>query len=307
MGKRWTLVILALVVFVLTSVGASAAGVFIVSRAGVTPYNGAMAGFMQVAYANQLPGFDPKSIQLQGTSADDAALSALKAKLPTLIFTVGSYATKKVRAAIPDVWIVYAMVYYPDLEGFTADPKMVGIGSLGSPKDLNEMVKAFRRRAKRLYILHSPAIQSSIPGLIAQLDEAGFDAQDKPVPDAPSLQGVFNSIRDDAQVVLLLPDPLTSNQDALRYIISQCVDNKIIPVALSDSLVANGALCAAFYPGDAVGNEAAKVAQTILNTGKAPADKVVDPPSVSTSVNMKTAQALRLKVPSKINFGVTYE
>jgi ABC-type uncharacterized transport system substrate-binding protein len=184
---------------------------------------------------------------------------------------------------------------------------MVGIGSLGSSRDLEEIVKAFRRRAKRLYILHSPAIQNSIPGLIARLDQAGFDAQDKPVPDAPSLQGVFASIKDDAQVVLLLPDPLTSNQDALRYIISQCVDNKIIPVALSDSLVASGVLCAAFYPGDAVGNEAAKVAQTILNTGKAPADKVVDPPSVSTSVNKKTAQALRLKLPSKINFGVTYE
>lgn len=307
MEKRLTLVILALVVFALTSIEASAAGVFIVSRAGVTPYNDAMAGFMQVAYAVQLPGFDPKSILLQGTSADDAALAALKAKAPTLIFTVGSYATKKVRAAIPDVWIVYSMVYYPELEGFTSDPKMVGVESLGSAKELDEIVKAFRRRAKRLYILHSPAIQSSVPALITRLDAAGFDAQDKQVPDASGLQSAFDAIKDDAQVVLLLPDPLTSNQDALRYIISQCADNKIIPVALSDSLVANGALCAAFYPGDAVGNEAARVAQTILNTGKAPSEKVVDPPSVSSSVNKRTAQALRLKVPSKINFGVTYE
>ncbi len=307
MRKRWTLVILALVVFTVTSLEASAAGVFIVSRAGVSPYNDAMAGFMQVAYAVQLQGFDPKSILLQGTSADDAALSALKAKVPTLVFTVGAYATKKVRAAIPNVWIVYSMVYYPELEGFTSDPRMVGVESLGSAKELHEVVKAFRRRAKRLYILHSPAVQNSIPGLITRLDGAGFDTQDKVVPDASGLQSAFDAIKDDAQVVLLLPDPLTSNQDALRYIISQCADNKIIPVALSDSLVANGALCAAFYPGDAVGNEAARVAQTILNTGKAPAEKVVEPPNVSTAVNKRTAKALRLKVPSKINFEVTYE
>ena len=59
-----------------------AAGVFIVSPKGVEAFEGAKAGFIQMAYGVQMPGLNPKTVDLDGSAADDAALSALAAQNP---------------------------------------------------------------------------------------------------------------------------------------------------------------------------------------------------------------------------------
>lgn len=307
MGKRSRAVILALAILTGWTLAASAAGVFIVSKAGESAYGDAKAGFIQMAYSLQLPAFDPKTIELNGTASDDAALAALKAKAPTLVYAVGAYAAKKVRQTIPDIWIVYSMVYYPEVEGFTDEPKMVGIASLGPAKGLLSLVRALGGKPKATVFVHADAISRSVPNLLSKLNSEGFEAQAKSVATQADLQTIFDSMKDQAKVVVLLPDPILSNPDAVRFVVSRCVEMKIMPVSFSESLVAEGVLCASFYAPDTVGNKAARVAQGILASGKMPEDKVVVPGDSATALNKGTAAALGLSIPKNLRVEITYE
>jgi ABC-type uncharacterized transport system substrate-binding protein len=307
MWKRGLTVWMILATLAGWALSTDAAGVLIVSRAGVPAYNDAKTGFMQMAYSLQLPGFNPKSVELSGTAADDAALAALKAQAPTLVFAVGSYAAKKVREAVPEAWVVYGMVYYPELEGFVDDPKMVGVASLGSPKALATMLKTLGTKPKGLVLIHSEAISKAVPNLIARLNSDGFEAQAKSAASDKDLQAVFNSVKDQAKLILLVPDPISSNPDAVRFIVSQCVSAKIIPVSLSESLVSDGALCAAFYPAAGIGNQAARVAQTLLASGQIQGDRLVPPIESSTALNKGTATALGMTLPKGLRVEITYE
>ena len=304
MARHWMIVAVAVIALLAGAHSTVAGGVVIVSRTGVQAFKGAEAGFMQMAYTVQLPGFSPKVVELDGTAADDAALAALKAENPDVVFAVGSYAAKKVRQVLPTVWIVYGMVYYPEVEGLTGDPKMVGIDSLGPPKGLASLVKPMSR-SKSLVVLHSQSIMASVSSLVTALNSAGFDAQSKAVASVGDLQGAFQAVKDQFKILLLLPDPLTANPDAMRYLISQCVDAKILPVALTESMVASGALCAVTFQPEAVGSHAAKVVQQIL-AGKPPQDRVVEPSTFTTVINKGTAGALKINI-SKINAEITYE
>ena len=306
MARRFWVLALAAAVVLAWSLQASASGVFIVSRKGVDVYHDATAGFMQMAYSLQIPGFNAKTVELDGTGGDDATLAGLKGQSPSLVFAVGAYAAKKVRQAMPDVWIVYGMVYYPEAEGFTGDPKMVGVASLGPTKSLAASLKSLVK-GKSIVILHSRAIEAAIPPLVDRLNGEGLDAQSKPVADAAGLQAAFDAVKDQYRAILLLPDPITSNPDALRFLVSQCVNAGIAPVSLSESLVSGGVLLASFYPPDSVGNRAARAAADILSTGKAPDERVVAPTDSATAVNQGTAQALRIKFPKNFRPEVSYE
>ena len=263
--------------------------------------------FMQMAYALQLPDFQPQVVELTGKNTDSSALSTLKAKQPSLVYTVGSYATKQVRLAMPQVWIVYAMVYYPEVEGFKNDPKMVGIAAFGSSTMLRTAVKAFRRRAKSLVVVHSSVTTPTVIALLRGLNSAGFHAEERSVTDPTKLPALFKSLVGQFDAVLILPDPLTADSDALRFLISNCIENRIMLVSLTNSLAFRGALCASFLASAAIGNQAAKVAKYILLNNKAPAAAMDTPGASALAVNKKTAKAMRLKVPSSLSVSITYE
>jgi len=303
LGRR--IIVFAAFVLLFPCVAPRAGGVFLVSRQGVEAYDQAKNGFFQIWYTTEMAGTVPESVALDGSDADAALLGNLKGAAPDLVFTVGSYATKKVREALPGVWIVYAMVYYPEAEGFQSDPKMVGVDSLGSARELARVLKTFKRD-RSVAVLHSEAIAASIPKILEEISARGISAIAYSVRGLDDLQRVLGAIQTQPDAILILPDPVTANPDALRFILSKCLSWGVLPVTYSDALVGNGALCGTFYPPASVGNEAARVARALL-TGEAPAQKTVVPKESSISCNNATARGLRLEIPPKLGPEILYE
>ena len=134
--------VMAAMAFVFLWTPAWASGVAMVIQRGGEGYSEAKNGFLQAAIGSQLPGLAPKAVELDGTDADAAALQSLKEQAPDLVFAVGATAAKQVRKVLPEVWIVYGMVYFPEVDGFLQDGKMVGIASLGPAKELGLVLKA---------------------------------------------------------------------------------------------------------------------------------------------------------------------
>ncbi len=299
------ILVIAALLFLLPCLAPRAEGVYIVDRAGVEAYSQAKNGFFQIWYTLDMAGTIPQSVSLKGSDADTAALNSLKSANPDLVFTVGSYATKKVRQALPNVWIVYAMVYYPEADGFLGDSKMVGVASLGSAREMDKLLKSFKKN-RSMAIIHSVAIAASIPTLMEELSNRGIKVTSYAVQGVDDLQRVMEAIQNQPDSILILPDPVTSNPDALRFILSKCMSWGVLPVSYSDLLVGSGVLCGTFYPAASVGNEAARVARQVL-AGEPPGRKMVIPEDSSVSCNSATARGLRIKIPKSVRPEITYE
>lgn len=307
MTGRWPTALAAALALSLAALPALASGVFVVTRKGVPAYEDAKNGFIQMAYAQQIKGFSPQAVELDGSDKDGAALDGLKAKAPDLVFCIGSYSAKKVRGALPDTPVVYAMAYYPEAEGLTADPKMVGVHSLGAPRKTVQLLKE-ASKVRSLTVLHHASIAASANTIAEALTAEGLSATTLSVKDAGALQGALGSLSG-GSAVLLLPDPLTLDPEALRFIISHCLKSGLIPVSFTENLVSNGALFAAFFPPSATGGKAAEVASQVMAAGKIPDTRLVYPAltDATTALNKSTANALRVKVSKELGGGIVYE
>lgn len=307
MTGRWPTALAAALALSLATLPALASGVFVVTRKGVPAYEDAKNGFIQMAYAQQIKGFSPQAVELDGTDKDGGALDALKAKAPDLVFCIGSYAAKKVRGVLPETPIVYAMAYYPEAEGLTSDTRMVGIHSLGAPRKTVQLLKD-SVKVKGVTVLHHASIAASANSIADSLSAEGLSATTLSVKDAAGLQGALGGLGG-GTAVLLLPDPLTLDPEALRFIISHCLKSGLVPISFTENLVSNGALFAAFFPPSATGNKAAEVAAQVLAAGKVPDVRLVYPAlsDATTAMNKSTASALRVKPSKEMGGGIVYE
>lgn len=284
-----------------------AAGVAMVTQRGGEGHAEVRNGFLQAAIGAQLPGLNSKAVELDGTDADAGALTALKEQAPVLVFAVGPVAAKQVRTVLPDAWIVYSLVYFPETEAFFQDGRMVGITSLGSPKDLGVVLKALLGKAKGLVVVHDASVAPAIPDLLLRLkSEAGIEARGVSVEGPSALASAIEGLKGQTPAVVFLPDPASLNAEAFKAAVGSCVANNITPVALVDSLVAGGALCGAYYSPEEVGAQGARVAKDIL-ADKAPSAKLVAPAKGSTSCNRVTANGLKVKFPKEFRPETMYE
>ncbi len=306
MAHRWPGVFAAALLLAAASSSVSASGLFMVTRKGVPAYEEAKNGFIQTAYMRQIKGFSPSVLELDGTERDDAALSALKSQSPDLVFALGAYAAKRVRHVLPEVPVVYTMVYYPETEGLTKDSKATGVYSLGSPRLLAQAAKSLGK-VRSLVVLHHQSIAADAQSIAALLASEGVPATPRSLKGPEELQKAVDELRNSAQAVLLLPDPITQDPQSLRFIISKCVESGVLPLAYGESLVSNGALFASFIPPEAAGRRAAEEAALLLASGKPPEQRLVAPADASTALNRSTATALRLKVPKELSSGTIYE
>lgn len=297
----------AALMFIVGWIPAQAGGVAMaVQRSGEGSAE-AKNGFLQAAYGMQLPGLNARPFELDGSDSDASTLQALKEQAPDLVFAVGALPARLVRQALPEAWIVYGMVFFPEVEGFPEDAKMVGVASLGSAKELGVILKAVLGKQRSLVVLHTSAVERSIPDLIARLkSEAGIDARGFSVESPEQLKGAVEGLKGQTPAVLFLPDSLAGDGEAFRGALAGCVASGIFPLAMSDALVAGGALCAAYYAPEEVGAQGAKLAREVLE-GKALSAKIVPPPKNATSCNKATATTLRVKFPKEFSPETTYE
>jgi ABC-type uncharacterized transport system substrate-binding protein len=303
---RFRLVLVAMAL-TLAWVASHAGGVVIVSSPGGDGYRVAKNGFLQAAYGSQLPGLEPKAVELAGTEADAASLQALKEKAPDLVFAVGSQAVKETRKALPNAFIVYAMVYFPETEGFTQDSKMIGISSMGSAKEMGIILKGIMGKNKSLVILHDASVAPSIRDLAASLKaEAGLDARGVPVEGGAALKAAVEGLKGQTEAILFVPDPASMDPDGFKAAIGQCLATGIAPFAFSDALVAAGALCGSYYAPEEIGAQGAALARKILD-GKVPSEKIIAPAKSASSCNKATAAGLKVKFPREFHPETTYE
>lgn len=307
---RCRLLRLALAATLAIAVGgtcARAAGVAVVTQTGGESFGDAKNGFLQVAYGSQMPGLVGKPFEVSGADGDEETLQSLKEQDPSVVFAIGPKAAREARKALPEAWIVYALVYFPRTAGFLDDPKMVGVTSLGPARELGTVLKALVGKPKSLVVVHDASVSADVPELLSDLkSRSGVEARGLSVEGPSALAGAVADLKGQTQAIVFLPDPATADAEAFRAAVAQCVSAGIPPVSLTEGLVANGALCGALYPAEEIGAKAAALAGDLLQ-GRVPESKAVVPDKTATSCNRATAEGLRVKFPKDFRPETTYE
>ena len=296
----------AVLVTAVVPLPAQASGVVIVIRRDAPVFDEVKNTFVQQSFVEQIPGLSTQPYYLDGGAGDAAVLKEITEKKPDAVFAVGYFAAKKMRETLPDTPIVAAMVYYPEIDGIISDPKTVVVSSLGSSKELISQLKMFRK-IKSIGLLYSSSISPAASSIMADLKSQGVDVADLPVAKQEDIASAFESVKGRIQAMVVLPDNLTQNPDAVRFIVTQSVSGDIMPVSFNENMVSSGMFFSAYFPTDAIGRKSAQVVKELLQYQRVPAVRVQVPDASASALNRGCLQALKLKIPSNMKIGVIYE
>ncbi|MFZ5982771.1 MAG: hypothetical protein ACOYXN_00240 [Acidobacteriota bacterium] len=164
---------------------------------------------------------------------------ALSTSSPRAAIALGPHAVRLARQTLPSAWIVYAMVPFPEEEGFLADPKAVGICALTVPRATKELLTQAGVQGKAA-LLHSVLVSGTAARLVQGLRAEGLDVEPVPVTQAPLMEDLFSRLKGRYSTLVLLPDPVTDDPYRLRYIVTQSLEARMVPVALDCGLASQG-------------------------------------------------------------------
>lgn len=289
-----------------TPVPAEAGGVVIVIRRDAPAFDEVKNSFVQQSFVEQIPGLSTQPYYLDGGAGDAALLKEITDKKPDAVFAVGYFAAKKIRESMPDVPVVAAMVYYPELDGLNTHPQTVIISSLGAPKELISQVKMFKK-VKSIGLLHSSSISIAAASLADEFKSQGVDVLDYPVTKIEEIAPLLDGAKGRIQALVVLPDAMTQNPDVVRLIVTQSLSGEIMPLSFSENMVSSGIFFSVYYPTDAIGKKSAQVVKELLQYKRVPAVRLQVPEASASALNKGGLQALKLKIPSNMKIGVIYE
>jgi len=123
----------------------------------------------------------------------------------------------------------------------------------------------------------------------------GLDLQFREVASSDDIGRLLHELRDEADVLLSLPDPSIYNQNTLANILLSTYRNQIPTIGFSRGMVKAGALAALHSTPQTVGREAAEKALALLDGEQ---DSNAYPARHDFSVNPTVARSLHLQLPT---------
>ncbi len=281
-------------------------GVYIVQKTGVSAYEEVKNTFIQMSFVEEIPNLQTTPILLDGSEKDSKTIAQLQEKKPSCIFAIGSYSVKKVREVLKDVPIVCSMIYYPEIDKIYDDEKCVVINSLGSEKQLLNDLKYFRK-IKRIGILHLDTTSRTASEIASRFNEENVEVEDLPFSKKEDLSTIFGNLKGKMQALLFLDNHDRYDSDTINFIVTNCNSLDILPVVFNDQLVSNGFLYGCYFSGESIAQTSAKVVKSILTTNQIPQNRFIIPKDATNSINKKTLNDFKLKIPSNMKIGVMYE
>ncbi|MGE0824976.1 MAG: ABC transporter substrate-binding protein [Candidatus Binatia bacterium] len=273
--------------------------ILVITSQDSTPYQQVISGFRQTL---QKQGDTTEMVEhsLQEAPADTwQAIQTAESAGVKLLFTIGSRATEVAQRETTEIPIVASMVLnIPDLRqtknitGVVLDfpvttqfewihrllPEQKSIGVLYNPKENLETIQMARHVAQRLGL--------SLVALEVETPQA--------------LPSALESLTKEIDVLWGLTDEVVLSPQTAQPILLFSFRNRIPFIGLSAPWVKAGALYALDRDYTDVGNQSGEIALKILRGTSASTIAPAPPRKVLYSVNLKTAQHLRLRLADSV-------
>ncbi|NOY24768.1 MAG: hypothetical protein GXP62_02755 [Oligoflexia bacterium] len=255
------------------------------------------------AYERPIPAFEQyldRPVQVYQLEGDKTRALHIAKQLgedrPALIFALGAKAAWVAVNQLPGVPLVYAAVLDPNRYGIDG-AFVTGVGMQLPPDLVLSQFQLFAPNVKRIGIIvwqgnHDPQIEDAIDAA----RRAGYEVTARRVGHTKDVRRDFASLRRQVDALWILPDPVVVTPQNFRTLRDEALRAHIPILAYGEQLVRAGALMCVAPDWDAVGRQAAGLANKILGGTTASAVRPVAADTPRVLINGDTQDALGMKM-----------
>lgn len=285
--------------------GAMAAPVFDVHAAEIVVLKSSDAGY----YTQAVQGFR-RALSAQahmveytlregGTDAREVGQS-IRAGHPDLVLAVGLNAALAAKLEIPDLPVVFCLVLNPELHGLPAG-NMAGVSMKIPHQQQLESIKRIAPGARRIGLLIGAAHNvGAITTATQQAKSLGLHLITATVSNREKVPEALKRLLPQIDLLWLLPDQMVITEELLPFLLESTFDAKIPLFGFSSTLVRRGALGALVIDPLDAGQQAGRLATTLLHTPSNTVTRLVQPDRTHLALNLNTADYLGLRPPPDI-------
>jgi putative tryptophan/tyrosine transport system substrate-binding protein len=265
--------------------------VLVVRSSALPLYEQAVQGFRQCAAAEIVGDHtymdDPAKIE--------AMISDVRAKVPDVVLTLGSSATRLIRERLPGQASVFCMVIDPSANGF---------GPPGIPLELRasaqlDFIKGIPQ-LKRVGVIHNPAKNREVAAELKDLQSKGAPIVLVEASSPEGLEAAVQSLSGKADCLLMLSDPQLYSPQTAPQLILNTLQRGLPIVAPSPAYVKAGALAGIYASPDEMGCLAAGFAAKIFAGEKSSALPYGWATKAKSAVNLVVAERLKIQIPAAV-------
>ena len=263
------------------------------------PYRETLAGFQKylrsVGFAADVSVF---TLTDDPSSAEQAIEGAQKNR-PALFFTLGTVATRAVLEKIRNTPVIYGMVMRPDKLEYQTNATGV---SLEFPVDTQfRMLRRLLPNVRTVGVIYNPEENmKAVDAASAAAREMGLRLSAHEVFAPRDLPSAMANLSKDADVLWGLADSMVINVQTAKQILLFSHRYRIPFIGLSEAWVKSGALYALDRDYADIGAQCAELAVRVSKGANAGAISPVAPRKVVYSLNMKTAERMKVRIPEAL-------
>jgi putative ABC transport system substrate-binding protein len=267
----------------------------VVFSSDIEPYQHAWSGFEEFFSEKKVPLW----VSEYNLKEEEPAkiCSQINKERPDIVVTLGTKASKLAKENITEIPVVFCMILNPQ--------KMVGSNITGVSMEIPTKIKIKGIKeilpdAKNIGLIYSPGSKADYQEISWVYGQRGFKLVTRKVGSEEELAGALKEISGEIDCFLMIPDSKIYSPISVKHLLIQSLREEFPVIGLSSLYTKAGALFSFDCHYQDLGRQAAGITLRILN-GEKPGDIApLMPKKAKLSLNLATAERLRLRIPSQI-------
>ncbi len=223
--------------------------------------------------------------------------SRINKEKPDIVVTLGTKASKLAKEKIKEIPVVFCMIFNPK--------KMVGSNitgvSMEIPAEIQiKGIKEILPDAKSIGLIYSPGSRADYEAISWVYGQKGFKLITRKVDSEEELSGALKDISSQIDCFLMIPDSKIYSPISVKHLLIQSLREEFPVIGLSSLYTKAGALFSFDCHYEDLGRQAAGITLRILNSEKPGDIAPLMPKKAKLSLNLATAERLRIRIPSQI-------
>lgn len=249
----------------------------------------------------------PEAVFIQYLISPDSAqcsrqIDSVKAARPAIILTVGSGATECAKDNFTRTPIVFSAVMYPVVSGFVESLVNPGHNITGASLNIpvNIQFRNFRKiipKLRTIGVLYSSNTAKLIPPSKVVAQQLGLDLVALEVNDQKELPRALDSLTGVCDGIWSVADPNLFSPQSTKFILLHTIRRGVPFMGFSRYVVESGALFALDFDYKAVGRQAGKTVNRILEGTNPGGISITSPDIIWFHYNEKTARHISVTIP----------
>ncbi|MBN1913126.1 MAG: hypothetical protein JW788_01860 [Candidatus Omnitrophica bacterium] len=226
----------------------------------------------------------------------ESILREIRAKTPVLILNLGTSSAKSAQTALKGFPMVFTMILNPWQNNIFPPGVCMDISFETKLEDVKKIITGM----ETVGTIYSQDSLSKYEELAQACNKFGLRLAAKRINDQKDFPQALEDISSQVDLFIMLADPGIYHPKTVEYLLNFSLQKGFSVMGLSSGYTKAGALISYDCDYEDLGVQAAELVLKVLAKDPLAAGEIVRPRKVKTTLNLKVAQRLGLKIPQNI-------